>query len=74
LQDVSVGVFIAHGICRTFLLMFLLFMGFAGRFRWCFYWSWDLQGVSADVFIGHGICRTFLLMFLLDMGFAGRFR
>jgi hypothetical protein len=33
-------------------------MGFAGRFRWCFYWSWDLQDVSADVFIGHGICRA----------------
>jgi len=47
---------------------------FAGRFRWCFYWSWDLQDDFADVFIGRGICRTISLMFLLVVGFAGRFR
>jgi uncharacterized membrane protein YwzB len=47
-------------------------MGIAGRFRWCFYWSWELQGVSVDVFIGHGNCRAFPLMFLLVMGIAGR--
>ena len=51
-----------------------LSMGFAGRFRWCFYCPWDLQGVSADVFIAHGICKAFPLVFLLPMGFARRFR
>jgi hypothetical protein len=64
----------AHAICKTVPLVFLLVVGFAGRFRWCFYWPWDLQGVSAGVFFGRGICRTFPLMFFLVVGFAGRFR
>ena len=49
-------------------------MRFAGRFRWCFFSSWDLQDVSADGFIARGICRAFPLVFFFVMRFAGRFR
>jgi hypothetical protein len=49
-------------------------MRFAGRFRWCFFSSWDLQDVSADGFFAHAVCRTVSLMVFLSMRFAGRFR
>jgi len=61
-------------IWRRKIIAMETFLQIAGRFRWCFYWPWDLQDVSAGVFIAHGICRAFPLVFLLFMGFAGRFR
>ena len=63
MQGVSADGFIGHAVCRAFPLMVFLLMGFAGRFRWCFFWPWDLQDVSADGFFAHGICRTVPLVF-----------
>jgi hypothetical protein len=56
---------------RKKIIAMKTFLRFAGRFRWCFFCSWDLQGDSAGVFFAHGICRAIPLMFFLSMGFAG---